>query len=81
MAYDSYDHGVYTQRYFCASNSSVGELITLDGDLQSMIMNYHETITEFASCGVGFSAVMVADDKLFIHVAVVCVVCVCFFGE
>ena len=55
MAYDSHDHGVYTRRYFCASNSSVSEHITLDSDLRPMIMNYHEIITEFASCRVGFT--------------------------
>ena len=54
MAYDSHDHGVYTRRYFCASNSSVSEHITLDSDLRPMIMNYHEIITVFASCRVGF---------------------------
>ena len=53
MAYDSHDHGVYTLRYFCASNSSVSKHITLDSDLRPMIMNYHEIIIEFASCRVG----------------------------
>ena len=55
MAYDSHDHGVYTRRYFCASNSSVSKRITLDSDLRPMIMNYHEIITVFASCRVGLT--------------------------
>ena len=53
MAYDSHDHGVYTRRYCCASNSSVSEHITLDSDLRPMIMNYHDIIIVFASCRVG----------------------------
>ena len=57
MAYDSHDHGVYTRRYFCASKSSVSEHITLDSNLRPMIMNYHEIITEFASCRVGFRGI------------------------
>ena len=59
MAYDSHDHGVYIRRYSCASNTSVSEHITLDSDLRPMIMNYHEIITVFAPCRVGFTLVYI----------------------
>ena len=67
MAYDSHDHGVYTRRYFCASNSSVSEHITLDSDLRPMIMNYHEIIREFASCRVGLKEVEKLEQNIDVN--------------
>ena len=43
---------------FILKDISVQFVITLDSDLRSMIMNYHEIVTEFAWCRVGLKYVV-----------------------